>query len=232
MRTPSPPSAPPTRSRSAPPNTAWDWTRYCASRAAALVGILNGVDYDEWDPRNDRHIGTHYDATHLSVKAALKQQFLTRMGLQAGPGTALAGAVTRLAAQKGIELIVGALPRLLAARDLVFVALGAGEARYEEALRDAGPGVARTRRVPPGLQRGARALDRGRQRYVSDAQPVRALRPQSDVQPALRYRARRAPHRWARRLRAALQPRHRQRHRGRVRSLHRRRAGLGPGCRA
>jgi starch synthase len=105
-------------------------------RSSALVGILNGVDYDEWDPRNDRHISTPYDATHLSVKAALKQQFLTDMGLQAGPGTALAGAVTRLASQKGIELIVAALPRLLAARDLVFVALGAGEARYEESLRE------------------------------------------------------------------------------------------------
>jgi starch synthase len=46
------------------------------------------------------------------------------------------GAVTRLAAQKGIELIVAALPQLLAARDLVFVALGAGEPRYELALRE------------------------------------------------------------------------------------------------
>ena len=44
--------------------------------------------------------------------------------------------VTRLAAQKGIELIVAALPPLLAQRDLVFVALGAGEPRYEQALRD------------------------------------------------------------------------------------------------
>src|SRR5580698_6050601 len=98
-------------------------------RASALVGILNGVDYDEWDPRIDRHIGAHYDASQLPVKAALKRQFLERLGLQAGPGTALIGAVTRLAAQKGIELIVAALPALLAQRDLVFVALGAGEAR-------------------------------------------------------------------------------------------------------
>ncbi len=105
-------------------------------RASALVGILNGVDYDEWDPRNDRHIGAAYDATRLPVKAALKQQFLARMGLQAGPGTALAGAVTRLATQKGIELIVTAVPQLLAHRDLVFVALGAGEPRYEQSLRD------------------------------------------------------------------------------------------------
>ncbi len=104
-------------------------------RASALVGILNGVDYDDWDPRHDRHLSAHYDASHLPVKAGLKQQFLARIGLTAGPGTVLAGAVTRLASQKGIELIVAALPPLLAARDLVFVALGAGEARYELALR-------------------------------------------------------------------------------------------------
>jgi starch synthase len=107
-----------------------------AGRAASLVGILNGVDYDEWDPRIDRHISAHYDASQLAVKATLKRQFLERLGLQAGPGTALIGAVTRLAAQKGIELIVAALPALLAQRDLVFVALGAGEARYEAALRE------------------------------------------------------------------------------------------------
>jgi starch synthase len=105
-------------------------------RAGALVGILNGVDYDEWDPRIDRHISTHYDATRLAVKADLKQRFMARMGLTAGPGTALAGAVTRLATQKGIELMLAALPRLLPHRDLAFVALGAGEPRYEQALRE------------------------------------------------------------------------------------------------
>ena len=105
-------------------------------RAAALVGILNGVDYDEWDPRNDPHLDEHYDATRLPVKAALKARFIQRLGLTAGPGTALAGLVSRLASQKGIELILGALPPLLAQRDLVFVALGAGDARYEQGLRD------------------------------------------------------------------------------------------------
>jgi starch synthase len=105
-------------------------------RTSALIGILNGVDYDEWDPRNDPHLSTHYDATQLPVKTALKEKFLTRMGLVSGPDTALAGAVTRLATQKGIELILSALPQLLARRDLVFVALGAGEPRYEQALRE------------------------------------------------------------------------------------------------
>ena len=105
-------------------------------RGSALLGILNGVDYDEWDPRIDRHLGAHYDATQLTVKAELKQQFLTRMGLTGGPRTALAGAVTRLATQKGIDLILAALPQLLAARDLVFVVLGAGEPHYEAALHE------------------------------------------------------------------------------------------------
>ncbi len=107
-----------------------------SGRAASLVGILNGVDYDEWDPRVDRHIGQHYDASLLPVKAALKQQFLNRLGLKAGSGTALAGMVTRLATQKGIDLILAALPALLVQRDLVFVVLGAGEPRYEAALRE------------------------------------------------------------------------------------------------
>jgi len=105
-------------------------------RAQALVGILNGVDYDEWDPRNDPHLSTHYDATQLPVKAGLKEKFLARMDLRAGPGTALIGAVTRLATQKGIDLILSALPQLLATRDVVFVALGAGEPRYEQGLRE------------------------------------------------------------------------------------------------
>jgi len=105
-------------------------------RGASLVGILNGVDYDEWDPRVDRHIGAHYDAATLEVKAALKQQFLARMGLKAGPNTALAGMVSRLAAQKGIDLVLAALPGLLARRDLTLVALGAGDAPYEAAMRE------------------------------------------------------------------------------------------------
>ena len=58
------------------------------------------------------------------MKATLKRQFLARLGLQAGPATALAGVVTRLATQKGIDLIVAALPRLLARRDLVFAGAG------------------------------------------------------------------------------------------------------------
>jgi starch synthase len=100
--------------------------------AGAVSGILNGVDYEEWDPRHDRYLKTHFDPEHLEGKALLKEELLARRGLTASPGVPLVGLVSRLAAQKGIELMFGALPKILAARPLQFVVLGSGEAQYEE----------------------------------------------------------------------------------------------------
>jgi starch synthase len=98
----------------------------------ALSGILNGVDYGEWDPRHDRYLPVHYDPDSLAVKALLKRQFLARRGLGAARGVPLAGLVGRLAVQKGIELMFEALPRVLRARPLACAVLGNGEPRYEE----------------------------------------------------------------------------------------------------
>ena len=100
--------------------------------AGAVFGILNGVDYDEWDPRRDRYLPRHYDAGTLAVKAQLKREFLARRKLTAAPEVPLAGVVSRLAVQKGIELIEGALPKVLAARPLSCALLGNGEPQYEE----------------------------------------------------------------------------------------------------
>ena len=102
------------------------------ARGDALTGILNGVDYDEWDPRRDRFLPVHYDPQHLAGKAALKRQFLARMLLTTAPEVPLAGIVSRLAAQKGIELMFEALPKVLSARPLACAALGSGEAKYEQ----------------------------------------------------------------------------------------------------
>jgi starch synthase len=97
-----------------------------------VSGILNGVDYDEWDPRHDRYLPAHYDADSLAVKAQLKRQFLTRRGLTAASSVPLAGIVSRLAVQKGIELMFDAVPRVLSTRPWVFAVLGSGEPQYEE----------------------------------------------------------------------------------------------------
>ena len=103
-------------------------------RADALTGILNGVDYHVWDPRNDRYLPEHYDPDTLSIKAELKAAFIARLGLATPVTTPLAGIISRLAAQKGIELMFGSLPLVLERRDLGFVALGSGEPQYERFL--------------------------------------------------------------------------------------------------
>jgi starch synthase len=102
------------------------------SRANVVSGILNGVDYDEWDPRHDRYLAHHYDAQNMAGKAALKRDMIARFNLQAGPRTPLFGIVSRMASQKGHDLLFESLPDLLASRDFRFVVLGSGEAKYEQ----------------------------------------------------------------------------------------------------
>jgi starch synthase len=106
------------------------------ARGGALVGILNGVDYDEWDPRHDRYLPKHFDPDTLEVKAELKRQLLQRLGLKIPETTPLAGMVSRLASQKGIDLMFQSVPQVLEWRELGFVALGSGDPQYEKFLAD------------------------------------------------------------------------------------------------
>jgi starch synthase len=106
------------------------------SRGNALTGILNGVDYAEWDPRTDRYLPRHFDSSSLPIKAELKREFLARLAITSGPATPVLGMVSRLASQKGIDLMFKALPDILDRRDLSFVALGNGDAQYERFLAD------------------------------------------------------------------------------------------------
>ncbi len=106
------------------------------ARGSALVGILNGVDYDEWDPRHDHYLPQHFDPDTLSVKAELKRQLSERLQLAIAPGVPLAGMVSRLASQKGIDLMFESLPQVLEWRELGFVALGSGDPQYEKFLAD------------------------------------------------------------------------------------------------
>jgi starch synthase len=106
------------------------------ARGSALVGILNGVDYDEWDPRHDHYLPQHFDPDTLGVKAQLKQQLLQRLELTISPQTPLAGIVSRLASQKGIDLMFESLPQVLEWREFGLVALGSGDAQYEKFLTE------------------------------------------------------------------------------------------------
>jgi starch synthase len=102
------------------------------ARSGALIGILNGVDYDDWDPRDDAHLSKHYDPDHLHIKAELKRDFLTRMGFNVAPEVPLGGIVSRLAQQKGFELMFDSLPQILAWREFALVVLGSGDPKYEQ----------------------------------------------------------------------------------------------------
>jgi len=95
-------------------------------RASDLLGILNGADYGEWDPETDRFIAAAYSAADLRGKALCKKDLQGFLGLPEDPAVPLAGVVSRLVRQKGIDLVADALPRIL---DLgVQVALvGSGE---------------------------------------------------------------------------------------------------------
>ena len=101
-----------------------------------LIGILNGVDVAAWDPRRDPHLPHHYSAEDPAPKARNKAALLERIGLP--PERAahpLAGVVSRLVDQKGLDLLAAAVPLLLA-RDLSLVVLGTGQKQYEELFRD------------------------------------------------------------------------------------------------
>jgi starch synthase len=104
------------------------------SRAGALSGILNGVDYEEWNPESDRFLPQHFNAGTLATKQALKQEFLQRTGLAtpARSRSPLLGMITRLTSQKGLDLVMAALPPLLAQHDFFCAVLGSGDAQYEK----------------------------------------------------------------------------------------------------
>ena len=104
------------------------------ARAGALTGILNGVDYDEWNPETDRHISTHYSERDLSGKAACKRALLQEMGLLAeAMERPLFGIVSRFTGQKGTELVASVAGEI-AANDGYLIALGSGEADHEAAF--------------------------------------------------------------------------------------------------
>jgi starch synthase len=102
------------------------------ARSDRLAGILNGVDYEEWDPQKDRFIHQPYGSDNLEGKAKNKLHLLQQMRLDPDTGPPLVGIVSRLVHQKGFDLCFDVLPRELARTDLRLAVLGSGEGRYEE----------------------------------------------------------------------------------------------------
>lgn len=103
------------------------------SRAAALHGILNGVDYKDWDPATDRLIPQNFTPGDLGGKAACRQVLAALFGLDAPADRPIAGMVTRLAGQKGLDIVCDALDDLLAL-GLRLAILGTGDQKIQDFL--------------------------------------------------------------------------------------------------
>jgi starch synthase len=96
-----------------------------AARRDSLTGILNGIDTTVWDPANDPLIPQRYNTATLSRKAFNKRALQVRFGLEPLPDIALLGAVTRLTAQKGLDLLLDIADAVLALpAQIVIVATG------------------------------------------------------------------------------------------------------------
>jgi starch synthase len=103
-----------------------------AARGNAVHGILNGVDYEEWDPAHDKHLPIHFGPANIANKVELKRNFLLRQGMTPIRGRVpMLGIVSRLASQKGFDLLTDTLPKLLDNNDLRLAVVGTGDAIYE-----------------------------------------------------------------------------------------------------
>jgi starch synthase len=109
------------------------------TRSRDLVGILNGVDTEIWNPAKDPLLPAHYDASDMAGKSVCKRELQKRFGLGEEPNTPLFGMVARLTQQKGIgELFgkgYGAVEQVLATMHVQVAVIGNGESWCEEELK-------------------------------------------------------------------------------------------------
>jgi starch synthase len=105
-------------------------------RKNSLFGILNGIDYEEFNPTTDHEIAANYDPHRLEMRITNKLALQEKAGLPVNAEIPLFGLAARLVDQKGIDILVGALNSLFGEANAQFVLQGTGEPRYEESLRN------------------------------------------------------------------------------------------------
>lgn len=105
-------------------------------RSGDLLGIVNGIDDELFDPMNDPALHTPYRDS-LSRKRINKLELQREVGLPQSESVPLIGIVSRLVEQKGFDLITATFDELLAEEDVQFVILGAGDQHYEHFFKDA-----------------------------------------------------------------------------------------------
>lgn len=97
------------------------------SRSGAVSGIVNGIDYEEFDPRTDPALAAHYSVETLDDRVENKLALQREAGLPERRDALLFGVVTRLFAQKGIDLVADAFDAMLQTRTMQLIVLGTGD---------------------------------------------------------------------------------------------------------
>jgi starch synthase len=104
------------------------------TRSGDITGILNGIDTGVWNPATDTHIASCYDIDDFDGRAANKLALQQRFGLEPRADAFLLGVISRLSWQKGLDLLLEALPALLG-EDIQLAVLGSGDADLQEGYR-------------------------------------------------------------------------------------------------
>jgi starch synthase len=107
---------------------------FLRKRQKRLLGILNGVDYIEWNTTRNPHLKHAYSISKLAGKKANKLELQKEFTLPVNPTVPLFGTITRLTEQKGVDILLGALEEMLRT-DIQFVLLGSGAPDYERAFQ-------------------------------------------------------------------------------------------------
>lgn len=99
-----------------------------------LIGILNGIDYDEWNPETDKYIKANFNLQQMDKKSLCKEDLQQICGFEISEKIPLYGMVSRIDPLKGFDLIINTLPRLLFEKNIQVVILGKGKKEIQEKL--------------------------------------------------------------------------------------------------
>ena len=113
------------------PELGFGMAMYLNDKGDHFLGILNGVDYSEWNPSVDPHIPENYSLNDLTGKSICKTKLQERLKLEINDGIPLIGIVSRFAHQKGLDLLVGTIEEIVANMQVQFAILGSGDQSLE-----------------------------------------------------------------------------------------------------
>lgn len=99
-------------------------------RRSRVYGVLNGIDYDEFNPATDEYLAANYDSNHIELRKGNKRELQARFGLEQASDIFLLAIVSRLTEQKGIDLLFSVADPILRELNLQFVVQGAGDSKY------------------------------------------------------------------------------------------------------